>query len=177
MISLILMLVALIVYIIGFSTRHFIDIDEPTYKIHFGLWDACASISGQTICKDTAEGTNVGNKGWFKAWRATSILGLIFLFAAIICSGLKLFAFKEKKYILIAGICMTFAAVVFILIASIVFTHNDDDHFGALGLYFDYGYSLDLTIVGMCIAVIAGVFMVVDYNTGLHIDDGQVANY
>lgn len=67
--------------------------------------------------------------------------------------------------------------MVFILIASIVFTHNDDDHFGALGLYFDYGYSFDLTIVGMCIAVIAGVFMVVDYNTGLHIDDGQVANY
>ncbi|CAG2250890.1 unnamed protein product [Mytilus edulis] len=175
------MLKALLIYVIGFSTSHFIDIKQSSFKKYYiGLWISCEtylSIKDLSACQDSVEFFNLGDRVWFKASRATSILGIIFLCAALICAGLKLFVFKGKKCILDAAIGMTFVAVVFILIASIVFTHNDDDHFGALGLYFDYGYSFDLTIVGMCTAVIAGVFMVVDYNTGLHIDDGQVANY
>ncbi|CAG2250892.1 unnamed protein product [Mytilus edulis] len=116
MISFILMLIALLVYVIGFATPHLVDIELPPYKIYGGLWVRCQSLNDVKNCMDTADfqGTlgNLGNRGWFKASRATSILGVIFLVTAIICVGLKLFAFKEKTYILIAGICMTIAAVI-----------------------------------------------------------------
>ncbi|XP_063403733.1 uncharacterized protein LOC134687401 isoform X2 [Mytilus trossulus] len=159
MISFILMLIALLVYVIGFATPHLVDIELPPYKIYGGLWVRCQSLNDVKNCMDTADfqGTlgNLGNRGWFKASRATSILGVIFLVTAIICVGLKLFAFKEKTYILIAGICMTIAAVVFILVAVIIFTQSVEEV--TFQYPFNYGFSFALIIVGMCIAVIAGV--------------------
>ncbi|CAC5359509.1 unnamed protein product [Mytilus coruscus] len=170
MISFILILAALLVYVIGFSTSHFIDIEQASSRsYHGGLWVRCETLHSKidlTTCQDTAEFFNLGDRAWFKACRATSILGLIFLFVAIICAGLKLLAFKEKKDVLQAAIGMTFGAVVFILAAVIVFTQNVEEV--AVGLPFDYGFSFALTIVGMCIAVIAGVFMVVECFTGVH---------
>ncbi|CAC5359511.1 unnamed protein product [Mytilus coruscus] len=179
------MLIALIVYVIGFSTSHFIEIGQSSFKSYYGglcvLCGTFLSTKDLTTCLDTVEVFNLRdreiNTAWLRDYRATSILGLVFLFAAMICAGLKLFAFKGKKYVLLAATGMTFAAVVFFLTAAIVFTQNVEECFDAFGLPFGYGYSFALTIVGMCIAVIAGVFMVVDYNTGLHVADGQVADY
>ncbi|XP_063403728.1 uncharacterized protein LOC134687400 [Mytilus trossulus] len=165
MISFILMLIALLVYVIGFSTPHFVDIEQPPSKIYGGLWVRCISLNEIKICTDTADILDLGNKGWFKTCKATSILGFIFLFMAIVCAGLKLCDFLERTYI-IASIFMTIAAVVFILVAVIKFTQNVEEV--TVNLPYKYGFSFALTIVGMCIAVIAGVFMVVECFMGEH---------
>ncbi|VDI05225.1 Hypothetical predicted protein [Mytilus galloprovincialis] len=169
MVSFILMLIALLVYVIGFSTPHFVDIELPPYKIYGGLWVRCQSLHDVKDCMDTADFTgtlgNLGNRGWFKTCKATSILGFIFLFMAIVCAGLKLCDFLGRTYI-IASTCMTIAAVVFILVAVIVFTQNVEEV--TFNLPYKYGFSFALIIVGMCIAVIAGVIMVVECFMGVH---------
>lgn len=58
--------------------------------------------------------------------------------------------------------------MVFILVAVIVFTQNVEDV--TLNLPYKYGFSFALSIVGMCLAVIAGVFMVVECFMGEHVE-------
>lgn len=56
--------------------------------------------------------------------------------------------------------------MVFILVAVIVFTQNVEEV--TFNLPYKYGFSFALIIVGMCIAVIAGVIMVVECFMGVH---------
>ena len=67
MASFILMLIALLIYVIGFSTSHFIDIKQSSFKKYYiGLWISCEtylSIKDMSACQDSAEFFNLGDRG------------------------------------------------------------------------------------------------------------------
>ncbi|CAG2251665.1 unnamed protein product [Mytilus edulis] len=58
---------------------------------------------------------------WFRSCRALSIIALICFLAGAICTGLKVFALKENKALLIAAICTILTASICILTSDILF--------------------------------------------------------
>ncbi|CAG2186518.1 TMPRSS11 [Mytilus edulis] len=102
---------------------------------------------------------------WFRSCRALSILALICFLAGTICTGLKLFALKENKALLIAAVCTIVTAAICILTSDILLTQNIDD-FSVNGVDADYGWGFALTLLGMGIAVIAVVIMIVNLVKG-----------
>ncbi|CAG2251668.1 unnamed protein product [Mytilus edulis] len=163
LISFILVLVAYLFDIIGFSTTYHTVIDSTSFEVHGGLWKQCVTANGVTTCSDIPD--SAADKDWFRSCRALSIIALICFLAGAICTGLKVFALKENKALLIAAICTILTAAICILTSDILLTQNIDD-FTVNGIEADYGWGFALTLVGMGIAVIAVVIMIVNLVKG-----------
>ncbi|XP_063412527.1 uncharacterized protein LOC134695240 [Mytilus trossulus] len=163
LISFILVLVAYLFDIIGFSTTYHTVIDGTSFDVHGGLWKQCVTVNDVTTCSDISD--SVADEDWFRSCRALSIIALICFLAGAICTGLKLFALKENKALLIAAICTILTAAICILTSDILLTQNIDD-FSVNGVDAVYGWGFALTLVGMGIAVIVVVIMIVDLVKG-----------
>ncbi|CAC5395746.1 unnamed protein product [Mytilus coruscus] len=83
----------------------------------------------------------IGNYNhWYRICLAMSAFGFIALLASLACVGLRLFKFPENKVLRITAILVTFSAVVFILIGTVLFVKNVDDI--TTGGEFFYGGSI-----------------------------------
>ncbi|CAC5423562.1 unnamed protein product [Mytilus coruscus] len=96
---------------------------------------------------------------WYRVCLAMSAFGFIALLASIACVGLRLFKFPENKVLRFTAILVTFSAVVFILIGTVLFVKNVDDI--TTGGEFVYGYSFALCISGMCLAALVDILLVI----------------
>ncbi|XP_052086650.1 uncharacterized protein LOC127723983 [Mytilus californianus] len=164
LISFILILVALLFELIGFSTPNYVTIDGGSlFEVNGGLWKRCTTVNSVKSCQDIS-GT-VEEKDWFRACRAMSIFGFISLLVAAVLTGLKLFLLREMKPIFFASIGTTFSAAFFILVANSLYAANIDD-VSVTGYTSNYGYSFGLSLTAMCIAVVAGIIMIVDLFIG-----------
>ncbi|XP_071134490.1 uncharacterized protein [Mytilus edulis] len=172
LISFILILVAFLFDLIGFATPNYITVDATVIKVnaHAGLWKICTTTLGVKSCADIS-GT-VEDKDWFRACRVMSIFGLISLLAAAVLTGLKLFLLREMKPVFFAAIGTTFAAAFFILVANSLYAANRDD-VSVPGFTPNYGFSYGLTLTAMCIAVVAGIIMIVDLFMGTSLSKVQ----
>ncbi|CAG2209108.1 unnamed protein product [Mytilus edulis] len=165
LISFILILVAFLFDLIGFATPNYITVDATVIEVRAGLWKVCTTTLGVESCPDIS-GT-VEDKGiiGLRACRVMSIFGLISLLAAAVLTGLKLFLLREMKPVFFAAIGTTFAAAFFILVANSLYAANRDD-VSVPGVTPNYGFSYGLTLTAMCIAVVAGIIMIVDLFMG-----------
>lgn len=108
-----------------------------------------------------------------------SAFGFIALLASLACVGLRLFKFPENKVLRITAILVTFSAVVFILIGTVLFVKNVDDI--TTGGEFFYGYSFALCISGMCLAALVDILLIIELikpktNTRNRVDANSIKN-
>ncbi|XP_052690556.1 uncharacterized protein LOC128168352 [Crassostrea angulata] len=98
---------------------------------------------------------------WFKAVRATSIMGFISLLVALVMTILKMFFMKDKKPIVLAAIGTAFIGDLFILISIAVYSSKVGD-LTTSQITHDYHFAFVFCILAMLAAVGAGSVMVVD---------------
>ncbi|XP_052086645.1 uncharacterized protein LOC127723976 [Mytilus californianus] len=154
--ALLMITIAFLLHIIGNATTYYITIEYPDYITNSGLWKRCVSIANDKVCYNEKL---YAEYDWYRICLAMSAFGFIALLASIACVGLRLFKFPENKGLRITAILVTFSAVVFILIGTVLFVKNVDDI--TTGGEFVYGYSFALCISGMCLAALVDILLVI----------------
>lgn len=157
LIGLVLTICAFIFQVIGLASPYWIFAESGGNKVYSGLWKSCAYSKAldKTVCNDWPK-----VQDWFKAVRATSILGFISLLVGIVMILLKMFVVKDMKPVLFAGIGAAFVGALFILISIAVYASKADDL--VRGTSVDYHFAFAFCIIAMLAALGAGAIMIVE---------------
>lgn len=157
LVGLVLTICALIFQVIGLASPYWIFAEFGGNKAYSGLWKSCSytKVFDTTVCNDLPS-----VQDWFKAVRATSILGFISLLVSIVMILLKMFVVKDMKPVLFAAIGAAFVGALFILISIAVYASKADD--SARGASVDYHFAFAFCIISMLAALVAGVIMIVE---------------
>lgn len=166
--SVLFSLISLVIYIIGFSTDWWCQLDNGDYptvpgariNAHFGLWRKCISITvnGSSQSHDC---TDMDNDDEYKpAAKTLSSLGLILCIFSLPISILAACGKSNRT--------MTFAATITIIggavaaIGAAVYAgkaKNDDDRL-------EVEYSTILALIGSILLALGGVFQLLTIRTG-----------
>ncbi|XP_048727491.1 uncharacterized protein LOC125645736 [Ostrea edulis] len=160
LVALILVICAVIFQLIGLASPYWVTADTATTKTNSGLWRTCTEgvQTGLTTCVDTKD--IFLDNDWLEAAQAMGILAFLALLVAVVTTILKLFVMKDKKPLLFAAIGSSFAGALFILISISVYADNLNDMFSSRS--FDYAFAFVFSILGMIVAIGAGVAMLVE---------------
>lgn len=157
LIGLVLTICGFIFQVVGLASPYWIFVEFGGNKAYSGLWKSCvfSKALDTTVCNNWTE-----VQDWFKAVRATSILGFISLLVGIVMILLKMFVVKDMKPVLFAAIGAAFVGALFILISIAVYASKADDLVG--GTSVDYHFAFAFCIIAMLAALGAGAIMIVE---------------
>ncbi|CAC5395748.1 unnamed protein product [Mytilus coruscus] len=123
--SLLILVVASILFIVGLSTPYFSETKQDTYRTYNGLWKHCLDRMGKNEmeCEETVNNVTEA-KDLLKVCKAMLIFGLLAILTSAFCVAFSLCLRckpHERRILRICGIVTTFFAVVFILIGIVVY--------------------------------------------------------